>query len=167
MIFEKINSKNLNEAIKAAKEIFPYEYHDGEFWPEAAYKEAIEKSWYNFAYFVAKVNGEIVGITGFYPPEDDEPEMWLGWFGARPESRGIGYGQQILSQTLKMVRKMGQKRLRLYSGDREEEHPAHRLYIKNGFTISSKGEVDGLPVIYFVARNFNLFSKGSNTWFKR
>ena len=84
MTLEKITLENLTEAIAAAHEIFPYETHADGFWPEKAYRESIEKHWDNFAYYLAKTGGEIVGITGHYPPEDGSPEMWVRWFGDPP-----------------------------------------------------------------------------------
>jgi len=149
MRLEKITNANLELAIKIAKEIFPYEIHDGKFWPESAYKEAIDKNWFNFTYFIAYHELSPVGITGYYPPDDDKPDIWVGWFGVLPKFRKRGFGENILGETIRIVKLMGAKTLCLYSGDREEEFAAHRLYLKMGFKETERGEVDSSPVIYF------------------
>lgn len=148
MQLTKITADNLAEAVAVAREIFPYEIHKDGFWPEVAYKMAIEEQKENFAYYLATANGKVVGITGHYPPEDGKPEIWLGWYGVRPDCRCKGYGSQILRATADIIAQWG-KVLNLYSGDREEERPAHRLYLRHGFKQTGRGEVDGSPVLYF------------------
>lgn len=84
LTLERITSENLATAIAAARQIFPYETHAEGFWPEVAYKMAIEQQNPRFAYYLARDSKKIVGITGHDPAEDGQPEMWLGWFGVLP-----------------------------------------------------------------------------------
>lgn len=154
MRLEKIAEDNLSVAIDTAYKIFPYENHENGFWPEIAYKMSIKENKENFAYYLAYDVKTIVGITGYYPPENYIQErgkdgIWLGWFGVVPEQRNKGYGKQILIETTKIISNLGQNMLHLYSGDRCEEELAHHLYLKMGFEQYDKGDVDGFPVLYF------------------
>jgi GNAT superfamily N-acetyltransferase len=149
LTLERITSENLAKAIAAAWLIFPYETHAEGFWPEVAYKMAIEQQNPRFAYYLARDTEKIVGITGHDPAEDGEPEMWLGWFGVLPTERRKGYGSKILLATCEIISGFGISSLYLYSGDRKEERAAHRLYLRNGLKQIGRGEVDGDPVLYF------------------
>jgi len=149
LTLERITSKNLAKAIAAAWEICPYETHAEGFWPEVAYKMAIEQRNPRFAYYLARDTEKIVGITGHDPAEDGQPEMWLGWFGVLPTERRKGYGSKILLATCEIIGGFGISSLYIYSGDREEERAAHRLYLRNGFEQIGRGKVDGDPVLYF------------------
>ena len=149
---QQITAENLAVAVVAAREIFPYEVHDDGFWPEVAYKMSITEQNPRFRYYLAIHEGLVVGITGHYPPEDGRPEIWLGWFGVLPSKRSHGYGSEILYQTSVIIHGFGQQEMRLYSGDRDEERPAHKLYTRMGFEVTGGGLVDCEPVIYFKAK---------------
>ncbi|MDX6766417.1 MAG: GNAT family N-acetyltransferase [Candidatus Methylacidiphilales bacterium] len=149
MKLEKVTTENVGQAIAAAREIFPYEIHADGFWPENAYRDSIRKGHPNFAYYLAKMDGDVVGITGHYPPGSLGREIWVGWFGIRPAHRHQGHGTALLAQTCRMLEVLGQRKIRLYSGDREEERPAQRLYVRAGFHVVGRGSVDGKPVLFF------------------
>jgi GNAT superfamily N-acetyltransferase len=149
LTLEQITSKNLAKAIAAAWQIFPYETHAEGFWPEVAFKMAIAQRNSRFAYYLARDSDKIVGITGHDPAEDGQPEMWLGWFGVLPAERRKGYGSKILLATCEIIGGFGISSLYIYSGDREDERAAHRLYLRTGFKQIGWGEVDGEPVLYF------------------
>ena len=150
MHLEKITESNLNEAVEIAKLVFPYESHADGFWPEVAYKMAIEEQNERFAYYIAKNNGISLGITGHYPPDDNNPNnVWLGWFGIIPAMRRRGFGSILFLKTTTLLANFGMTTLNLYSGDREEERPAHEFYKKFGLKETHRGDVDGSPVIYF------------------
>lgn len=144
-----ITSENLARAIAAAWQIFPYETHAEGFWPEVAYNMAIAEQDPQFKYYLATDGETLVGITGHYPPEDGQPQIWLGWFGVLPSERRKGYGVKILNATAEIIAGFGMAELNLYSGDRQEERSAHRLYLRLGFEQTGRGEVDGDPVLYF------------------
>jgi GNAT superfamily N-acetyltransferase len=152
LTLERITAKNLAKAIAAAWQIFPYETHAEGFGPEIAYKMAIEQRNSRFAYYLARDNEKTVGITGHDPAEDGQPEMWLGWFGVLPAERRKGYGSKILLATCEIISGFGISSLYLYSGDREEERAAHRLYLRSGFEQTGWGEMDGDRVLYFKAK---------------
>src|SRR5262249_53749805 len=80
---------------------------------------------------------------------DGQPEMWLGWFGVLPGERRKGYGSKLLLETCEIISGFGISSLYTYSGDREEERAAHRLYLRTGFKQIGWGKMDGEPVLYF------------------
>lgn len=146
MTLIQITSENFDKAIDAAWQIFPYEVHNGVFWPRCAYLESIEENNPDFSYYLAYHNYELVGITGHYP---DKGTMWLGWFGILPNYRGKGLGELLLNSICEKIVDLGYTNLHLYSGNREEEENAHNLYFKKGFEQYKTGYVDGEPVLYF------------------
>lgn len=85
-------------------------------------------------YYLAYLDGEVVGITGLYtdPNNDFKDEMWLAWFGVLPDKQHKGYGSSILDWSMEEVKKKGKKVLRLYT-DRIECANAIKLYEKAGF----------------------------------
>jgi GNAT superfamily N-acetyltransferase len=149
---KEVNTDNLPLAVSLARKVFPYEIHSDGFWPELAYKMSIAENDPNFKYYIAFQNNEPVGISGHYSEREKNPvEIWLGWFGVVPEARRNGRGTLILLSTAQIIHGLGFKELNLYSGDREEERNAHKLYLKHGFDKVGSGKVDGLPVLYFKA----------------
>ena len=151
MIFELITELNLDEALKVAAEIFPYEVKNGKLsFEDDAYRASIKENKWDFAYYLVRNAREVVvGITGYYREEDGT--MWLGWFGVLPGQRGQNLGEEILMMTAGRVGHMGDKEFYLYTGQRQEEHYAHRLYERLGFEKIGTGEVEGEPVFYYKA----------------
>jgi len=150
MIFERITDCNLDEALKVATEIFPYEVKNGKLsFEDDAYRASIKENKSDFAYHLVKnAKGIVVGITGYYREEDGT--MWLGWFGVLPGQRGKNFGEKILRKTMGMVESYGWvSELFLYTGQRQEEHHAHRLYERVGFVKTGEGKVEGEPVFYY------------------
>lgn len=84
------------------------------------------------AYFVAEVNGRILGGGGIYPteglPEDtcELVKMYL-----LPEARGIGLGRTLIEQCLKSATAKGFNQVYLETLD--ELHLALKIYAKFGF----------------------------------
>ena len=95
MIFELITELNLDEALKVAAEIFPYEVKNGKLsFEDDAYRASIKENKWDFAYYLVRNAREVVvGITGYYREEDGT--MWLGWFGVLPGQRGQNLGEEI------------------------------------------------------------------------
>jgi len=151
MIFERITAENLDEALKVASEIFPYEVKNGKLsFEDDAYRASILENKSDFAYhLVRNARGVVVGITGYYREEDGT--MWLGWFGVLPGHRGQNFGEEILRATEWALGVMGHSELFLYTGQRQEEHHAHRLYERLGFVKTGEGKVEGEPVFYYKA----------------
>ena len=149
--FDKVTNENLALALQLGTNIFPYEVHDGHLSYEDAYRDSIKEQNPKFAYFLVYLDQplvtKLVGVTGYY--QEDDGSFWLGWFGVSTFHRGNGYGEKILQVTAQMVADLGAKELSIYSGDREEERYAHRLYAKNGFLPTGKGLVEAEPSIFF------------------
>jgi putative acetyltransferase len=84
-------------------------------------------------YFVAEMNGEIVGGGGIYPtdglPADtcELVKMYL-----LPEARGVGLGRSIIEKCLETARQYGFAQI--YLETMPELHLALRVYEKFGFS---------------------------------
>lgn len=135
-----VDKKNYKEAIKIQNSIFPNE--DGTINILASLdrelfmkKTGIEYIDDHIKYYLARVDGEYVGITGIYSYNFDKNSAWIGWYGILKEHRQKGLGKELLTKTSELARSQGFKYLRLYT-DYIENKPAINLYKKTGF----KGE---------------------------
>jgi len=86
------------------------------------------------SYYVVKVNGKVIGITGLHK------ELWvagdsvcMGWFALDPEYQRRGIGSRMMERTIWIAREKGFKRLfvETYTGDDFES--ARNFYEKFGF----------------------------------
>lgn len=140
MKFEEVDFNNANLAIEVQKNIFPNE--DGILNILASldrnlFMELTDLSYPDdgVKYYLAYVDGKVVGITGLYNYLEHPEEAWLAWFGVIPEYRGLGYATKILEWSIEKSKENGKKVVRLYT-DLEENKEAIKLYEKMGF----KGE---------------------------
>jgi GNAT superfamily N-acetyltransferase len=146
--FEPISDRNLEVALEVARGIFPYEVNNGKLtFEDDAYRDSIAECKSDFSYSLVRESGVAVGLTGWY--REDDGTMWLGWFGVVRSCRGRGLGTQILRMTADIVAGFGVKEMFIYSGQRREEHAAHRLYTDNGFINTGLGIVNEEPVLFF------------------
>lgn len=96
------------------------------FWPNnCAYNSYLRAYEKGKPYWLVYKNNEIVGLSGIYESAElGEPETaWLGWFGVLEDYRHLGYGSEILEQTLEVARSQGFTKLRLYSSKRDDFCP--------------------------------------------
>jgi GNAT superfamily N-acetyltransferase len=150
VIYDRITKENFYLALSFAREIFPYEFVNGKLSFEGAYRESIDLNQPEFAYYIVKnADSCPIGITGHYTEDDKMDKIWLGWFGVHPRYRGKGYGTEILRSTAKIVAKLGYNKMSIYSGQRIEEHNAHKLYVKNGFEKTGEGILEVESVFFF------------------
>lgn len=135
LIFEKINSENLDLAIKVQNEIFPEE--NGAINLKLSIDKNLIKEIFGDIkkyretsnYWLCKYQNKIIGITGIYSYFEYPNDAWVGWFGVLSEHRGLGFGKQILIWTMSQAKKMGFKNLRLYT-DLDNNKTAVELYRK-------------------------------------
>jgi putative acetyltransferase len=86
----------------------------------------------NAAYFVAEVNGKILGGGGIYPTEglpDGTCELVKMYL--LPEARGIGLGRTLIEKCLETAKEEGFQQVYLETLD--ELHLALKIYAKFGF----------------------------------
>ena len=84
------------------------------------------------AYFVAELNGEIVGGGGIYPTDglaDDTCELVKMYL--LPKGRGIGLGKTLIEKSLAFAKEAGYKKVYLES--MPELKQALKVYAKFGF----------------------------------
>ena len=70
-----------------------------------------------------------------------------GWCTACRATERVRF--EILLATTELIGDFGISSLYVYSGDREEERAAHRLYLRNGFEQLGWGKMKGDRVLYF------------------
>lgn len=86
----------------------------------------------NSAYFVAELNGTILGGGGIFPTEGlpgdtcELVKMYLV-----PEARGIGLGRTLIGKCLEIAKEMGFQQVYLETLD--ELHLALKIYARFGF----------------------------------
>jgi GNAT superfamily N-acetyltransferase len=82
-------------------------------------------------------NGKAVSAIGFRYQQYlfNGKHFYIDDLSSLPESRGKGYGNSLLNYVTDLAREKGYKVITLDSGP--ARHDAHRLYLNNGFTISS------------------------------
>lgn len=132
IIFEKITKQNLDEAIILARTLFPHDVHDGEFWPESAFRSSLRGK--TFEYFIVRDGKTAVGVTGYYKDRDKHSVYWIGWDGILPEFQGKGYGTASMTWTLNKIKEVGATSAKVWVADRDEDRGAQALYLANGFT---------------------------------
>lgn len=83
--------------------------------------------------WVAQEDGRVVGLACLYGYAGQPGEVWLAWFGLRPEVRGRGQGARFLDWIITLARGEGRTALRLWTTDEEEYGRALELYLRRGF----------------------------------
>jgi len=91
-------------------------------------------------YFVACLDGKIVGTSGLY--HDDDETAWLGWFCVDASHRGCGIGGRLFRFSEIRARQQGFRALKLWTGQRDKV--AHRLYRRHGMRLVRGGIVGTL-----------------------
>lgn len=132
---EKITANNIDLAIKIQNEIFPNE--NGALnlicsFDKKKKKQIYGKQWRETTdFYICKINGIPVGITGIYVYFEYPQDAWCGWYGVLPEYQRQGYGKKTLLWTIDKAKKMGLKNFRLYT-DLDDNKKAVELYRKVG-----------------------------------
>lgn len=127
--YELITLDNLNLAISIQGVVFP-----GESATEH-YKVSIRTNYKNSSYYIIKMNGIPVGITGIYilnlydENVIDKDDVWLGWYGILPEFRSRGIEKQSLLDTIEIAKRFNRKYFRLYTNN-DINSTAYPLYEK-------------------------------------
>ena len=127
MEIELLNNKNINDAIKIQKNLFPLE-NGSEDLKEALNNVCPPHQFFQ-RYWLVKVGAKYVGIFGFYAYKHSPKDAWLGWYGVVEDERKKGYGKQILLEAMKIARDLGFDTLRLFT-DEEDNDKAVLLYKK-------------------------------------
>jgi len=149
MKIEKLSHSNLNDAIKLRDSVFKYLKKCEKVLLEASldskkYQKCLDQEEIIFLeYFVMKDKNKVVGLTGIYVEKNDkEDECWLGWFCVDKTYRNQGLGQKLLDFSIKRVKELNKKTLKLYTYDSKEFQAAMKLYEKNNFIQYKKSKKD-------------------------
>ena len=119
--YVEITSDNLDFATEMQMQIFPIES------AYIFYKQIIDRNnEYEKSYLVYDKEN-LIGVTGLYCCEDINltNTIWLGWMGVFKEYRRMGYGKEILLDTIEMAKNLAKKYpikyLRLYTSERDNK----------------------------------------------
>jgi GNAT superfamily N-acetyltransferase len=138
MIFVPLTADHLIEASRVAAVLFPWETEHQEALATALAPEA-QRTFLNghglasVRCGVALKENLVAGLACFYVYEERPEEVWLAWFGLRPEMRGQGKGREFLDWFIDTARREGRKVLRLWTTDEPEYAAARRMYDRRGF----------------------------------
>lgn len=105
------------------------------------------------SYYVLASHKGVAGIVGLHryiwgPPEN----VWLAWFAVRPELKGAGLGNRLMTAITELALNQGYKKLYVETYSTSEFADARRFYEAKGF--AQVGEVtsylpnDGDMVVY-------------------
>lgn len=120
-----VDEDNLEVAFKIQQMVFPkYSAYKN-------YRECVDKTTDNI-YWIIKLKGENIGISGLYCYDIDPTSAWLGWFGILKQFRRCGYGSIALRHFEAEAILRGFKHCRLYT-DRYENEMAKKFYEANGY----------------------------------
>lgn len=146
---EPLSWENLNEAVVAAKILFPY-YRSTSTNPESWLRMHLKDSGYrgcasqrrvkNTQYFLLKdsVRGRLAGIIGYsmrYGSKHSET-VWLDWFGICPKFQGRGLGTLLLRWVQRLWLRKGFVRAKLFTSSRKVAAIAQNLYDSQGFIVT-------------------------------
>lgn len=100
-------------------------------------------------FFLAMLDGEIVGSIVIDGREQEERGPELRWFALDPKSRGYGIGKRLLQTALESCQAKGYERVHLITSPRLET--AIHLYKQAGFeqTLEFVDEVTATPLLAF------------------
>jgi ribosomal protein S18 acetylase RimI-like enzyme len=100
-------------------------------------------------FFLAVLNGEVVGSIVIDGREQDERGPELRWFALDPKARGYGIGKRLLHTALESCQGKGYERVHLITSPRLET--ALHLYQQAGFqqTLEFVDETTSTPLLAF------------------
>lgn len=150
--YEKLTKENLQIGLEIQAKIFPHEC-DNDLLTKSVEEngELIQDLMTYSAFWLVKLRGNYIGITGLYAYEKYPHDVWMNWFGVVREFRRHGLGRKILKWTIKKAKSLKYKYFRLYTeiGDNDDAIAFYRHQgFKEEFYLAEK-EID----------NFLIFSK--------
>ncbi len=122
MIFEKADIKDIDELLKIEKKSFVSHWNKQTFFEEFTSE--------NGHYLVAKIDGKIVGYSGFRHVLD---EGHITTLAVHPKYRKKGIGTQIIAKLIEDAKAKNLKKLFLEV--RQSNLPAQKIYKSLGFKV--------------------------------
>lgn len=163
---EPLSKENLQEAISLANSVFPEEV-DSEENPELEYLATLEPETYRTEMssvgiiseknWVARRNGEVVGVIGLYQKSSDpEGVIWLGWYCVLPQARHQGIGTGMLEEIIAAARNEGYEKIRLWTTSEPHVADAQKLFEKVGFALVREDTYANNPLYKILYREKKL-----------
>lgn len=156
LVLRPLTASNFARALRIGRRIFPgdgfnlFLHYLQTFLPRRLRSPENRSAIQYSRYFVARLDGKAVGITGIYELTQQPGEAWLGWFGVMPHERGAGLGRELLARTEQVARDAGYSVLRAWTTNEPASERARTLYEQAGFAASETAfRYDGAPVTVF------------------
>jgi len=93
-------------------------------------------------YYVAKINEQIVGISGLHSYEwGPEDLSWLGWFAVDPDFQGKKIGYFLMQNTIELAKQKGFRKLLIETYSDKDFEKARNFYERYGF--HQIGKIEG------------------------
>ena len=145
IVSEEIREANLEEALTIADRCFDKSWSQERI--RVDYRKYIDdqRSFYELAleeevnllkYYLHRVEGNVIGLSGLYSYTSAEDSCWLGWFAIDPEKQKLGYGTKVLQFIIERAKALGMQKLFLHT--EQDNASARRFYENNGFILCTE-----------------------------
>ena len=155
--FVKVSKDNFLIAYEIQKNEWPHEPDLADFKNKASSNDPKNIN------FLVYLNETPIGITGVYTTPESKDSLWLNWYTIKPEFRGLGYGRQILRDTINYASKFNDIFYFRADTNLMRNRPSSMLYIEemdiiekytiedtnekqNGWYICTKRLKDNVPL---------------------
>ncbi|HAN09322.1 MAG TPA: hypothetical protein DCP90_01770 [Clostridiales bacterium] len=125
--YEVVSKDNIDLAIKVQNTIFPEENGAQNFIDSIGDYTYIKE----LIFWIVLHDENPVGIIGLYSYLEYPDDAFMGWYGVLPNSRSMGFGNEIFDFFEDYSRSQGYKNIRLYTDD-IDNLDAIKLYYKKG-----------------------------------
>lgn len=110
--YKVLDENNIDLAIKLQEEIFAEDKKSLEYFNQTVHADNP-----NIKYYLAYLNKEVIGITGYYELAEYPDDIFIGRFGILPNYRNNGLGKRLFLDTINMVYRLDKKFLRIIVND--------------------------------------------------
>ena len=132
-IFQSTNIKNYKPILEGLLEDFGYTYWNAILtWCDIIDDDPRCKNKY-WQVWLVEYERNVIGICGLFSHKDDNnEELWLGWFGIVPALRNKHLGEEILGWMETEAKRLGSKRILSYV---DEDGKPLSFYYRNGYKL--------------------------------
>lgn len=110
--YKELDASNIEEAYKMQQELFINDKKSLDY-----FEETIKEKNPNIKYFLAYLNHDVIGITGYFELKDYPDDIFMGRFGILPQYQNKGLGKRLFLDTINMTYRLDKKYLRILVTD--------------------------------------------------
>ena len=85
-----------------------------------------------YEFVFAEEDGQLLGYTCFGPITITQGSYDLYWIAVRKDCQGRGLGKQLLTETLRLIRSLGGRKLYIETSGKPEYAPTRAFYDRSG-----------------------------------